>query len=73
MHSPPASLTRRGMLFGMASAALANVQPRNRMYNPELAAHSFFWLAESALENRRLGDVLDEAFMCLRRDISVSS
>jgi len=67
MHNPSASLTRRGMLFGMASAAPANVQTRNRITTRSLAVHSSFWLAESALENRRLGDVLDEAFMCMRR------
>ena len=61
------SHTRRQMLFGMAGAALAYTQPRNRIYNPILAAHTSLWLTEAALRNVRLGAVLDEAFASIRR------
>jgi sugar phosphate isomerase/epimerase len=61
------SHTRRQMLFGMAGAALAYSQPRNRIYNPLLAAHTSLWLTEAALRNVRLGAILDEAFTSIRR------
>src|SRR5215469_9118639 len=61
------SHTRRQMLFGMAGAALAYPQPRNRIYNPTLAAHTSLWLTEAALRNVRLGAVLDEAFTSIHR------
>jgi sugar phosphate isomerase/epimerase len=67
MRNASALLTRRGVLFGIAGTALAGVQPRNRMYNPQLAIHSSLWLAEAAHENKRLDQILDEAFMCMRR------
>lgn len=59
--------TRRQMLFGMAGAALAYSQPRNRIYNPLLAAHTSLWLTEAALRNVRLGAILDEAFASIQR------
>jgi len=55
--------TRRQLLFGMAGAALAYSQPRNRIYNPQLAAHMSLWLEEAELRNQHLGDILDEAFL----------
>ena len=61
------SHTRRQMLFGMAGAALAYTQPRNRIYSPLLAAHTSLWLMEAALRNVRLGAILDEAFTGIRR------
>lgn len=67
MTHVPLSHTRRQMLFGMAGAALAYPQRRNRIYNPIIAAHTSLWLAEAALRNVRLGAVLDEAFTSIRR------
>lgn len=59
--------TRRQVLFGMAGAALAYSQPRNRMYNPLLAAHTSLWVMEAALRNVRLGAIADEAFTSIQR------
>jgi len=61
------SHTRRQMLFGLAGAALAYTQPRNRIYNPILAAHTSLWLTEAALRNVRPGAILDEAFTSIHR------
>jgi len=55
--------TRRQWLFGMAGAALASSQPRNRIYNPQLAAHMSLWLEEAEFRNQHLGDILEEAFL----------
>ncbi len=61
------SFSRREMLFGLAGATAAFAQPRNRMYNPLLAAHTSIWLVEAELHNQRLPDILDEAFRDTRR------
>src|SRR5690348_15877469 len=61
------SHTRRQMLFGMAGAALAYSQPRNRIYNPLLAAHTSLWLTEAALRNIQLRAMVDEAFASIQR------
>jgi hypothetical protein len=59
--------TRREVLLGMAGAALAFSQPRNRIYNPQLAAHTSLWLEEAGLRHESLDDILDEAFGSMRR------
>lgn len=61
------SPTRRELLFGMAGAALAYSQPRNRIYNPQLALHTSLWLSEAELRQKRLGDILEEAFVSTQR------
>lgn len=61
------SPTRRELLFGMAGAALAYSQPRNQIYNPQLAVHTSLWLAQAQLRNLRLGDILNEAFVSTQR------
>ncbi|HLK50652.1 MAG TPA: hypothetical protein VKT49_21075 [Bryobacteraceae bacterium] len=67
MDHASVSHTRRQMLFGLAGAALAHSQPRNRLYNPLLAAHTSLWLTEAALRNVRLASILDEAFTSIQR------
>lgn len=67
MRSTSVSHTRRELLFGMAGAALAIPQPRNRLYNPLLAVHTSIWQAEAALRNRRLADIQEEAFLRMER------
>lgn len=67
MNRPLVTPTRRQLLFGMAGAALAHSQPRNRIYSPLLAAHTNLWVMEAALRNVRLGAVLDEAFNSIQR------
>jgi sugar phosphate isomerase/epimerase len=61
------SHTRRQMLFGMAGAALAYSQPRNRIYSPQLAAHTSIWQNEAERRNCRLADLVDEAFASTER------
>lgn len=67
MRQASGSQTRRELLFGMAGAALALSQPRNRIYNPQLAGHTSIWLDEAARRNLRLADMVDEAFGSLER------
>src|SRR5690348_12034677 len=67
MKSGTVSQTRRQMLFGMAGAALAMSQPRNRIYNPELAAHTSVWQNEAERRNCKLSDILEEAFASTER------
>ena len=67
MRNASVSHTRRQMLFGMAGAALAYSQPRNRIYNPLLAAHTSLWLTEAALRNVQLRAIVDEAFASIQR------
>ena len=67
MKQASGSQTRREVLLGMAGAALAFSQPRNRIYNPQLAAHTSLWLEEAGLRHQPLEGLLDEAFRSLRR------
>lgn len=67
MRQASCSQTRRELLFGMAGAALALSQPRNRIYNPQLAGHTSIWLDEAARRNLRPADFVDEAFGSLER------
>jgi sugar phosphate isomerase/epimerase len=67
MKQASVSRTRREWLFGMAGAALAYSQPRNRMYNPLLAVHTSLWQAEAALRNTSLAVIQEEAFTTIQR------
>ncbi|GEM_PF-411686 len=67
MRHASVSHTRRELLFGMAGAALAYSQPRNRLYSPLLAVHTSIWRAEAALRNLRLSDIQEEAFTSMQR------
>jgi sugar phosphate isomerase/epimerase len=67
MKQASGSHSRREVLLGMAGAALAFAQPRNRMYNPELAVHTSLWLEEAGLRHQPLANILDEAFRSMRR------
>ena len=67
MNSRSFPHTRREMLFGFAGAALASAQPRNRLYNPQLAAHTSIWSVEAQTRNLPLPEILEEAFTVTRR------
>jgi len=67
MRQASVSHTRRELLFGMAAAALAHTQPRNRLYSPLLAVHTSIWQAEAALRNQRLADIQEETFTSMQR------
>jgi sugar phosphate isomerase/epimerase len=49
-------------MFGAGAASIALSQPRDRIYNPQLAAHTSIWIEEAQRRNLPLGDILDEAF-----------
>jgi len=67
MRHRSGSQTRREMLLSMAGTALAFTQTRDRIYNPLLAGHTSIWVVQAALENKRLADILDEAFRGMER------
>ncbi len=61
------SYTRRELLLGLAGAALAFPKPRNRMYEPQIAAHTSIWLAEAERRQKPLAEILDEALTGTRK------
>src|SRR5947209_6664039 len=67
MNRASLSYSRREMLCGLAGATAAFAQPRNRIYNPQLAAHTSIWLVEAELRRERVPDILEEAFRDTRR------
>jgi sugar phosphate isomerase/epimerase len=66
MQSAAFPTTRRELLLGLAGAALASAKVRNGIYNPEIAAHTSFWLVEAERRKRPLADMLDEALSTAR-------
>ena len=60
----PAALayTRREVLLGVAGAALATPETRNKIYNPRLAAHTSIWLMEAELHRQSVPEILEPAF-----------
>lgn len=67
MKQASGSHSRREVLLGMAGAALALAQPRNRIYNPQLAVHTSLWLEEAGLRHEPLENIVEEAFGSMRR------
>lgn len=60
MESAPQ--TRREVLAGLACAALAPLEARNSVYNPQLVLQTYVWVLEMKAQNKPLAEGIDEIF-----------